>query len=126
MPVRFKNHEEEGYALEVKVAGALPRSPWKHVCYLTWAGALGIVDPWGPTARFWVALLKNGATLPNKTRKGAVEAWVCLAEAELKRDDNRINFIRDAYDARIEGERLFTEQRRAVIEELRKFYPAQT
>ncbi len=84
-----------------------------------------MVDPWGPTGRFWVAMVGNQATPPNKTRKGAVGAWVSHLEADLRRDDNRIRFIRDAYDARLEGEKLFTEQRRAVIEELRKFYPKQ-
>ena len=83
MPVRFKKGEE-GYVLEVKLPSpALPRTCWTHVCYLTTAGALGIVDFWGPRGRDWVALLGGKATSPNRTRKGAVAAWVSGLVTEL-------------------------------------------
>lgn len=131
MPVRFKKGEE-GYVLEVKpprdqfggqsiVARPMPR--WKHVCYLTAAGALGMVDPWGPRGRDWVAMLGDKATSPNRTRKGAVAAWVSVLESELKRDKNRINFIRDPYEARLEGDKLFVMDRQLIVEELRRHFP---
>lgn len=123
MPVRFKR-AEEGYALEVKLsAPPLPRTHWKHVCYLSPAGALGLANPWGPRGRDWVAMLGDKTASPSRTRKGAVAAWVTALESELKRDKNRINFIRDAYDARLEWERLFVTDRQLIVEELRRHFP---
>lgn len=133
MPIRFKKGEE-GYALEVKTPrdtfgrqsiAAIPYSSWKHVCYLTSAVDLGMVPPWGPQGDHWVAVLGKRATAPCRTRKGAVAAWVSTMEYDLRRDRNRINFIRDAYDARLEGEKLFIEDRQRIVEELRKHFPGE-
>lgn len=132
MPVRFRKQDEEGYVLEVRVPRDLfggqsivarPLPAWRHVCYLTTAGALGMGDPWGPRGRNWVAMLGDRATTPSRTRKGVVAAWVSVLEGELKRDTNRINFIRDPYDARLEGEKLFVMDRQLVVEELRRHFP---
>jgi hypothetical protein len=124
MPVRFKRTDEEGYALEVKLP--VPdgkRGSWKHVCYLTRAGDLGMVDPWGPKGGYWCAMLGDRATSPSRVRKTAVAAFVSMLERDLKRDTNRINFIRDPYDARLEGEKLFVMDRQLVVEELRRHFP---
>lgn len=121
MPVRFKKMDEEGYDLEVKLP--LPKSHWKFLCYLTDAGSLGMVDPWGPTGRYWVALVGNQGTSPTRTRRGAVMAWASFMETEIAKDLGFVASIQDAEEARVEKERLRLEDRQLIVEELRRHFP---